>query len=34
MAVEDGMRLRFGQVEVSFYTAGGFARLLSVRLQP
>ncbi|MBN9685798.1 MULTISPECIES: FHA domain-containing protein [unclassified Corallococcus] len=34
MAVEDGVRLRFGQVEVSFYTAGGFARLLSVRLQP
>ncbi|MBZ4371812.1 FHA domain-containing protein [Corallococcus interemptor] len=34
MAVEDGMRLRFGQVEVSFYTAGGFARLLAVRLQP
>ena len=32
--LEDGMRLRFGQVEVSFYTAGGFARLLSVRLQP
>lgn len=32
--VGEGMRLRFGQVEVSFYTAGGFARLLAVRLQP
>ena len=29
----DGMRVRFGQVEVTFYTAGGFARLLAVRLQ-
>ncbi|GMU06293.1 FHA domain-containing protein [Corallococcus caeni] len=34
MPLEDGVRLRFGQVEVSFYTAGGFARLLTVRLQP
>ncbi|RKH06144.1 FHA domain-containing protein [Corallococcus sp. CA053C] len=31
--LEDGMRVRFGQVEVTFYTAGGFTRLLSVRLQ-
>ncbi|MCY1042265.1 FHA domain-containing protein [Corallococcus sp. bb12-1] len=31
--VGDGMRLRFGQVEVSFYTPGAFARLLAKRLQ-
>jgi hypothetical protein len=32
--VGDGTRLRFGQVEVSFYTPGGFTRLLAARLQP
>lgn len=32
--LEDGARLRFGQVEVSFYTAGGFTRLLAARLRP
>ena len=31
--VGDGMRVRFGQVEATFYTAGGFARLLAARLQ-
>ncbi|QSQ25276.1 FHA domain-containing protein [Pyxidicoccus parkwayensis] len=32
--VEDGARLRFGQVEVAFYTASGFARMLAVRMAP
>lgn len=32
--VEDGARLRFGQVEVVFYTASGFARMLAVRMTP
>ncbi|MBZ4423055.1 FHA domain-containing protein [Myxococcus sp. RHSTA-1-4] len=32
--VEDGARLRFGQVEVAFYTASGFVRMLSVRMAP
>jgi hypothetical protein len=32
--VADGHRLRFGQVEVSFYSAGGFTRWLVARLKP
>ncbi|WP_164018747.1 FHA domain-containing protein [Pyxidicoccus trucidator] len=32
--VEDGARLRFGQVEVAFYTASGFLRMLTVRMAP
>lgn len=32
--VADGARLRFGQVEVSFYTASGFVRMLAVRMAP
>ncbi|MBU8897504.1 FHA domain-containing protein [Corallococcus sp. H22C18031201] len=31
--LEDGTRLRFGQVEVSFYLASGFTRLLIARLK-
>ncbi len=34
ITVEDGARLRFGQVEVAFYTAGSFVRMLSVRMAP
>ncbi|MFP2908310.1 FHA domain-containing protein [Pyxidicoccus sp. 3LFB2] len=34
MPVEDGARLRFGQVEVAFYTASGFLRMLTVRMAP
>jgi hypothetical protein len=32
--VEDGARLRFGQVEVAFYTSSGFVRMLAVRMAP
>ncbi len=32
--VEDGARLRFGQVEVAFYTASGFVRMMAVRMAP
>ncbi len=32
--VADGARLRFGQVEVAFYTASGFLRMLAVRMSP
>lgn len=34
MSVGDGARLRFGQVEVTFYTASGFVRMLTVRTAP
>ena len=34
VSVEDGARLRFGQVEVSFYTASSFVRMLAVRMAP
>ncbi|MFP2931597.1 FHA domain-containing protein [Pyxidicoccus sp. 3LG] len=34
VAVEDGARLRFGQVEVAFYTASSFVRMLAVRMAP
>ncbi|NPC78775.1 FHA domain-containing protein, partial [Pyxidicoccus fallax] len=34
VAVEDGARLRFGQVEVAFYTASSFLRMLTVRMAP
>lgn len=32
--LEDGVRLRFGQVELAFYTASGFVRMLAVRMAP
>ncbi|HYO52596.1 FHA domain-containing protein [Archangium sp.] len=32
--VSDGTRLRFGQVEVTFYLASGFAKVLARRLGP
>jgi hypothetical protein len=32
--VQDGARLRFGQVEVAFYTASSFVRMLAVRMAP
>ncbi|MCY1022204.1 FHA domain-containing protein [Pyxidicoccus sp. MSG2] len=34
VSVEDGARLRFGQVEVAFYTASGFVRMLAMRMAP
>jgi len=34
VAVTDDTRLRFGQVEVTFYVASGFVRMLSVRMAP
>ncbi|MCP3103483.1 FHA domain-containing protein [Myxococcus sp. K15C18031901] len=32
--LEDGARLRFGQVELAFYTPGGFVRMLAARMAP
>jgi hypothetical protein len=34
VSVKDGVRLRFGQVEVAFYTASSFVRMLTVRMAP
>jgi hypothetical protein len=34
VTIKDGARLRFGQVEVAFYTASSFVRMLTVRMAP
>ncbi|AGC46176.1 FHA domain-containing protein [Myxococcus stipitatus DSM 14675] len=34
VSVEDGVRMRFGQVELVFYTPSGFVRMLAARMAP